>query len=43
MATLGGELDQLLSLKDQFDRQSENLRDLIVTLRTQLDATWCGR
>jgi uncharacterized protein YukE len=40
MATLGGELDQLLSLKDQFDRQSENLRDLIVTLRTQLDATW---
>jgi uncharacterized protein YukE len=40
VATFGGELDQLLSLQKQFNRQSENLRDLITTLRTQLDATW---
>jgi hypothetical protein len=43
MSVIGGELDQLTSLKNLFDRQGGNVQELMVSLRGQLDSTyWKG-
>jgi len=40
MPTIGGELDQLASLKSTFDRQSGQVADLLTSTRSQLGNTY---
>jgi uncharacterized protein YukE len=40
MPTIGGELDQLSSLKATFDRESGLVADVLTTIRSQLGNTY---
>lgn len=40
MPTIGGELDQLSSLKATFDRESGLIADVLTTIRSQLGNTY---
>jgi uncharacterized protein YukE len=40
MSQIGGELEQMQVLKGTFDRESANVRELLATVRGQLDNTW---
>ena len=40
MSQIGGELEQMQVLKGTFDRESANVRELLGTIRSQLDNTW---
>lgn len=40
MATIGGELDQLASLKSTFDREAGLVADILSTIRSQLGNTY---
>lgn len=40
MSTIGGELGQLHSLKGNFDRQSQSVRELTSAIRGELGSIW---
>lgn len=40
MSTIGGEIGQLQSLKGNFDRQSQAVRELTSAIRGELGNTW---
>lgn len=40
MSTIGGEIGQLQSLKGNFDRQSQSVRELTSAIRGELGNTW---
>lgn len=40
MTTIGGEVEQLASLKSTFEREAQTVQQLSSSIRSQLDNTW---
>lgn len=40
MTTIGGEVEQLASLKSTFEREGQTVQQLSTSIRSQLDNTW---